>query len=70
MAISLYDLSVASYLQTLGGVAGFLDRGLDHFRETGADPNEVVEARLIPDMLPFRFQICSVAHHSVGPSKG
>jgi hypothetical protein len=70
MAISLYDLSVASYLQTLGGVAGFLERGLDHYRETGADPNEVVETRLIPDMLPFRFQIWSVAHHSVGAIEG
>jgi uncharacterized protein len=28
MAISLYDLSVASFLQTLGGVASFLQRGL------------------------------------------
>jgi hypothetical protein len=27
MAISLYDISVASFLQTLGGVAGFLDKG-------------------------------------------
>ena len=26
MAISLYDLSVANYLQTLGGVAGFVWR--------------------------------------------
>jgi hypothetical protein len=33
MAISLYDLSVASFLQTLGGVAGFLQRGLDHCRD-------------------------------------
>jgi len=70
MAISLYDVSVASYLQTLGGVAGFLDRGLDHCRESNIDPNEVVEARLFPDMLPFRFQIWSVAHHSVGAIEG
>lgn len=70
MAISLYDVSVASYLQTLGGVAGFLDRGLDHCRESDIDPNDVVEARLFPDMLPFRFQIWSVAHHSVGAIEG
>ena len=25
MAISLYDVSVAAFLQTVGGVAGFLD---------------------------------------------
>jgi hypothetical protein len=70
MAVSLYDLSVASYRQTLTGVAGFMDRGLDHCRETGLDPNEIVETRLYGDMLPFRFQIWSVAHHSVGAIEG
>ena len=70
MSTSLYDLSVASYLQTLGGVSGFLDRGLAHFTEQGTDPNEVVEARLIADMLPFRFQVQSAAHHSLGAIEG
>jgi len=70
MATSLYDLSVANYLQTLGGVAGFLDRGLDHCRENDIDPNEVVETRLFADMLPFRFQIWSVRHHSLGAIEG
>jgi hypothetical protein len=70
MAMSLYDLSVPSYRQTLAGVAGFLERGLDHCRESDTDPNDVVEARLYPDMLPFRFQIWSVAHHSVGAIEG
>jgi hypothetical protein len=70
MAIALYDLSVASYLQTLGGVAGFLDRGLDHCRDNNIDPNEIVETCLFPDMLPFRFQIWSVAHHSAGAIEG
>lgn len=70
MATPLYDLSVATYLQTLGGVAGVLDRGLDHCRETGIDPNEVVETRLFSDMLPLRFQIWSVRHHSLGAIEG
>ena len=65
MATSLYDLSVACYLQTLGGVAGFLDKGLAHFTAHKVEPNEIVETRLFPDMLPFRFQLQSVAHHSV-----
>ena len=30
MAVPLYDVSVASFLQVLGGVAGFLDKGLTH----------------------------------------
>ena len=66
MAISLYDVSVTSFLQTLGGVAGFLDKGLTHCKATGIDLNELVETRLQPDMLPFRFQVIAVAHHSLG----
>ena len=70
MAISLYDLSVASYLQALDGVAGFLGRGLDHCRQTGADPEELVEARLFPDMHALRFQIVQLSRHSVGALDG
>ena len=70
MAISLYDLSVANYLQTLGAVAGFLEKGLAHFTANGVDLDGVVETRLVPDMLPFRFQVQSVAHHSLGAIEG
>ena len=66
MAFSLYDASVGNYLQILGAVSSFLDKSLAHFREKGIDPAEIVETRLAPDMLPFRFQIVSVAHHSRG----
>jgi len=70
MAIPLYDLSVANYLQTLEGVSGFLDKGLTHFTTNGIDLDEIVETRLFPDMLPFRFQVQSVAHHSLGAIEG
>lgn len=70
MPVSLYDVSVAGFLQTLGAVGGFLDKGLAHCRDNGIDPQEFVETRLYPDMLPFRFQILSVAHHSVGAIEG
>jgi uncharacterized protein len=66
MAFLLYDATVANYLQILGAVDGFLEKSLRHFREKGIDLAEIVEARLVPDMLPFRFQIVSVAHHSRG----
>ncbi len=66
MAFSLYDATVANYLQILGAVAGFLDKSLTHFRDKGVDPAEIVDTRLFPDMLPFRFQIVSVARHSQG----
>jgi hypothetical protein len=70
MAISLHDVTVQSYLQALGGVAGFLDRGLAHCMDNGLNPEEIVETRLFPDMLPFRFQVQSVAHHSRGAIEG
>ena len=66
MAFSLYDATVANYLQILGAVGGLLEKSLTHFREKGIDPAEVVETRLASDMLPFRFQVVSLAHHSRG----
>ena len=70
MAIALYDLSVANYLQTLGAVVGFLEKGRAHFTTNNVDLDEIVETRLAPDMLPFRFQLLSVAHHSLGAIEG
>jgi hypothetical protein len=70
MAVPLYDLTVASYLQTLGAVAGFLEKGAAHCRDSNIDPESIVETRLWDDMLPFRFQIISVAHHSRGAIEG
>ncbi len=70
MAISLHDISVASYLQTLGAVSGFLDKGRSYCTDKGIDLTEIVETRLYSDMLPFRFQVISVVHHSLGAIKG
>jgi len=70
MAISLYDVSVASFLQVLGGVAGFLEKGAAHCKTNNIDLDGVVETRLYQDMLPFRFQVVAVAHHSLGAIKG
>ena len=70
MAISLYDATVANYIQTATAVAGFLDRGLAHCTDNGLDPEALVETRLFDDMLPLRFQIVSVHHHSVDAIEG
>ena len=70
MAIGLFDLSVANYLQTLAAVVGFLEKGLAYFTDKQVALDEIVETRLAPDMLPFRFQVQSVAHHSLGAIEG
>jgi hypothetical protein len=54
MAFSLYDATVANYLQILDAVGSFLDKGLTHLRNEGIDPAEIVETRLAPDAaIPF-----------------
>jgi hypothetical protein len=70
MAITLYDAAVAPFIQTLTGLAGFLDRGLSHCQDNAIDPQEIVETRLFPDMLPFWFQVASASHHSLGAVEG
>jgi hypothetical protein len=70
MALSLYDLCVPTYLQILGATEGFLAKAKQHFADNKVDANDVVEAKLAPDMLPFRFQIVAVAHHSLGALQG
>ena len=46
MAVSLYDLSVTNYLQTLGAVEGFVAKSLSHFQDNKVDANEVADVRL------------------------
>jgi uncharacterized protein len=70
MAISLYDVSVVSFQQVLAGVAGFLEKGRVHCVANGIDLDGIVASSLAPDMFPLRFQVVSVAHHSLGALRG
>ena len=65
MSISLYDLSVPTFLQTVRAVGVVLDRATRHCAETGIDLQELVGASLIADMAPFHFQIEALTHHAV-----
>jgi uncharacterized protein len=69
MAISFYDISIGTYLQTLGGVIGFLEKGRAHCEANGIGLEELVETRLYPDMHPFRFQLWAVDHMTRGALK-
>jgi hypothetical protein len=66
MATSLYDMSVPSYLQLLGGMANVMQKGADYYAENGMDLADIVSTRMRDDMAPFTFQIISVKHHSLG----
>ncbi|HEY0314460.1 MAG TPA: DUF1993 domain-containing protein [Allosphingosinicella sp.] len=65
MPISLYDLSVPTFLQTVRALGGVLGRAAAHCAEAGGDPEEFVGVRLVDDMAPFHFQIEAAWHHAV-----
>jgi hypothetical protein len=70
MTISLYAATIPSYQQTLGAVAGLLTKAERHCTDNKIAPDEIVQARLAPDMLPFAYQVKSTVVHSLGAIEG
>jgi uncharacterized protein len=70
MALSLYDVTIPSFRQTLGAVAGLLVTAESFCAEKGVEPRDIIEARLAEDMLPFAYQVKSTAVHSLGAIEG
>lgn len=66
MSMSLYDVTVPSFLQTLGAIEGLLDKAETHCADKGVSPSACIGARLFDDMLPLSFQIGQTVVHSVG----
>jgi len=70
MGFSLYMATVPSYLQILGGVSGLLGKAEAFCMEKAVAPQEIIQARLAEDMLPFAYQVKSTAVHSLGAIEG
>lgn len=66
MSLSLHAATVPSMLQILGAGKGWLAKAA----ASGIGEEEVVGARLIEDMLPFAYQVKSMAVHSQGAFEG
>lgn len=70
MPISLYDAFVPTTRQILGSVQALLEKAEQWCADTGVAEAEIVGASLHDSMLPFSFQIRSVAKHSFGAIEG
>jgi uncharacterized protein len=70
MSMSLYSVTVPTYLQTLGAVLGLVNKAEAHCAETHTAPPELIQARLAEDMLPFAYQVKSTCVHSLGAIEG
>ena len=70
VSISFYEAGVETYGRILDSVAGMLEKGTAYAEENGKDPNEIVMAKLVDNMMPLHFQVVSVCHHSWGALQG
>jgi hypothetical protein len=57
MSTSLYDLTVPVLIRALRNLSAILEKGAAHARDQGIDPNDLIEARLAPDMLALPGQV-------------
>ena len=64
MPLSMYDVAVPLFVQTLTGMSGVLDKAEAHYKATGGDFSTLIGARFAPDMFTFAEQIQRACHHS------
>lgn len=70
MPLSLHAAFVPSALQMLGTTRSLVDRAESWCSEQGCDPGELIGGRIHEDMLPFSYQVKSVAVHTAGAIDG
>lgn len=57
MKISIYTMSVATFVPMLTSLAGIIDKAARFVEAKKIDQSVLVDARLAPDMFPFSLQI-------------
>lgn len=70
MTFSLYDAIIPGYRQVLGAISALLLKAEGFCKEKALPPEEIIQARLAPDMHPFAYQVKSTAVHSLGAIQG
>ena len=70
MSFSLYAATIPGFHQTLGAVAGLITKAEAFCQEKGVAADDLIQARLAADMLPFTYQVKSAAVHSIGAIEG
>jgi uncharacterized protein len=66
MTLSLYDVTVPTFVQILGSVSGLIEKAEAHCTAKQIAPTDIINARLHEDMLPFSYQVKSSITHSIG----
>ena len=59
MALTMYQLSIPALIRGLGVLTKLLDKAEAFARDNGISPDDLVNARLAPDMLTLAGQVPS-----------
>lgn len=70
MSFSLYAATIPSFRQTLGAIAALVSKAEANCQAKGVAADDLIQARLAADMLPFTYQVKSTAVHSLGAIAG
>lgn len=70
MPLSLHAAFIPGALQMLGATRGLVDKAEAWCAEGGHEHDAVIGARIHDEMLPFSYQVKSVAVHTAGAIEG
>lgn len=57
MSLSMYELSVPTFVRMLNSLSNILDKAMAHAKEKKLDPTELISLRLHPDMWNLAEQV-------------
>ncbi|MCP3104563.1 DUF1993 domain-containing protein [Myxococcus sp. K15C18031901] len=57
MSLSMHQASIPVFVRAFGVLSRLLDKAVEHARAHGQDPNELLTARLAPDMFTLVGQV-------------
>jgi len=66
VSISIYSMAIDTFAPMLRTLSNLLDKGAEHLRGQGKDPETLVNAKLAPDMFPLVKQVQIACDHAKG----
>jgi hypothetical protein len=64
MQLSVHALAIGTFVPSLKGLAGLLDKGAQHAADKGFDVSVLAASRLAPDMFTLAQQVQLACHHA------
>lgn len=64
MTISLFQVSVPTYVRQLSSLSAIIQKAIGYCAERKIDPATLLQARLYPDMFPLSHQVRFACNHA------